>query len=76
MIEVEEMIKSAEKHSEEDKKHKEKIDTINLSETLVHTTEKTLKENGDKLDKEQKTKIESDVKALKEALKGEKIDDI
>lgn len=68
--EVEKMTKEAEVNAEEDRKKKEEIETRNIAENLVYSTEKTLKENGDKVPAEVKTEVEGKLNELKEALKG------
>ena len=59
-----------------DKKEREKIDKINSADALIFQTEKQLKEFGDKLSKENKTNIESSLAKLKEAHKGQNLDEI
>ena len=63
--EIEKMVKEAEMHSEEDKKKKELIEIKNQADTLVYTTEKTLKEVGDKIGADDKKKIEDALEKLK-----------
>ncbi len=67
--EIEKMKKDAESHAEEDKKRKEKVDTLNEAESLVTQYEKTIKEMGDKVDKKQLEPIKKDIDGLKELLK-------
>ncbi len=74
--EVEKMTKEAEAHAEEDKKRKEEVETRNIAENLVYSTEKTLKENGDKVSAEVRTEVEQKLNELKDALKGTDISDI
>ena len=74
--EVERMTKEAEANAEEDKKKKEGIETKNIADSLVYQTEKTLKDNGDKVSAEVRTEVEQKLNELKEALKGEDVDDI
>jgi len=74
--EVEKMTKDAEANAEADKKKKEGIETKNIADSLVYQTEKTLKENGDKVSAEVRTEVEQKLNELKDALKGEDIDDI
>lgn len=64
--EVEKMRKDAETHASEDKAKKELIETRNLAETLIFTTEKAVREAGDKVPEEDKKNIEEKIKALKE----------
>ena len=68
---IEKMKQEAKEHEEEDKKRKEKIEIRNTADALVHSTEKTLEELGDKFTKEDKESIESGLKDLREALTGD-----
>ena len=68
---IERMVREAEEHAEEDKKRREAQDVRNNAETLAYQTEKLVGENEDKLPEDVKSEINSDVEALKEALKGE-----
>lgn len=72
--EVEKMVKDAEAHAEDDKKFHELVSARNQGDALIHATEKSLKEAGDKVEADEKTKIEAAIKALKEVLKGENKD--
>ena len=65
--EIEKMKKEAESNAETDKKAKEFADKINTADTLIFTTEKQLKENGDKIPKDKKQEIENLLSALKKA---------
>ena len=67
---IDDMVKDAEKYSEEDKKRKEEIELRNQADSLVYTTEKTLEELGDKIAQDQKDNVEKAKDALKESLKG------
>ena len=69
--EIDRKIKDAEKYAEEDKKRKEKVELQNQADTLIYTTEKTLKELGDKVSADQKAKVEKEIENTKEALKSE-----
>ena len=73
---IERMRKEAEQYAEEDKKLKEEIETKNNAESLVNSTEKLLKEYGDKVENDVKEKIENAVNELKEALKKDDINEI
>ncbi|MGY9005609.1 MAG: molecular chaperone DnaK [Alphaproteobacteria bacterium] len=73
---IDEMVKEAESHAEEDKKLRETVERRNQAETLIHTTEKTLKENEDKVSEEDKKEIEDATAALKTTLEGEDQDAI
>ncbi len=74
--EVEKMTKDAEVHAAEDKKKREVVDLKNQADQLVYSTEKTLKEHGDKVSADVRGNIESAVNNLKEAIKGEDADAI
>ena len=70
---IEKAVKEAEQFAEEDKQRKEAVDIRNGADQMVFQCEKTLEENGDKLDEADKSAISSQVEELKEALKGEDI---
>ncbi len=71
--EIVKMTKDAEAHAEEDKKKKELIEARNHLDSLVYSTEKSLKEVGDKVSEEEKKKVEEAVAKAKEALKSEDV---
>jgi molecular chaperone DnaK len=68
------MVKDAEQYAEEDRKRREAVETRNQAETLAHTTDKFLQENGDKVSDDVKTEVQADLDALNEALKGDDAD--
>ena len=70
---IEKMVKDAEANAEADKKKKEVVEAKNQAESLVHATEKTLKENSDKISGSDKDAIETEIKALKTALEADDI---
>ncbi len=72
--EIEKMKKDAEAHAEEDKKKAEAVTIRNTADTLVFTTEKALKDAGDKITADEKKPVEEKLEALKELLKDEKAD--
>ena len=74
--EIERMVKDAEANAEEDKKLTELVASRNQAEALVHSVKKSLADYGDKLDADEKAKIEDAVKATEEAVKGEDKADI
>ena len=74
--EIEKMVKDAEANKEADKKKRESVDARNQADTLIHSTEKNLKEHGTKISDAEKKAIEDASSALKESLKGEDIEDI
>ncbi len=69
--EVERMIKDAEAHAEEDRKLKELVAARNQADSMIHATEKSLEELGDKVQVEEKSQIEAAIEELKEAVKGD-----
>jgi len=69
--EIEKMVKDAESHAEEDKKRRELIDAKNQAEALIHSTEKSLSDLGEKVSAEDKTAVENAVSELRTALEGE-----
>src|SRR5690625_7723259 len=66
--EVETMVKDAEENAEEDKKRREEIDLRNEADQLIFTTDKTIKDLGDKVSDEEKQKAEDAKEALKSAI--------
>ena len=74
--EIEKMVKDAEANKEEDKKKRESVDVRNQADTLLHSTEKNLKEHGAKVSDADKKAIEDASSALKESIKGTDTDDI
>ena len=74
--EVEKMTKEAEAHAAEDKKKREVVDMKNQADQLIYSTEKTLKEHGEKVSSEVRSNIESAINNLKEAVKGDNPDAI
>ncbi len=74
--EIEKMVKEAEANKDEDKKKRESVDVRNQADTLLHTTEKSLKEHGDKISDSEKKAIEDASTSLKDSIKGTDIDDI
>jgi molecular chaperone DnaK len=65
------MTKEAQAHAEEDKKKREVVDLKNQADQLIYSTEKTLREHGEKVSSDVRGKIESAVNNLKEAAKGD-----
>lgn len=75
--EIENLVKEAELHAEDDKKKRELVEAKNQADTVIYQTEKSLKEIGeDKLDNETKTNIESLVEKLKSKLEGDDAEEI
>ena len=70
------MVKDAESHAEEDKKHKDEIEVRNQTDSLAYSTEQTVKELGDKVPADMKKQAEDAVAEAKKALDGTDIDAI
>ena len=70
------MVKEAEANKEADKKKRESVDVRNQADTLIHSTEKNLKEHGDKISAEEKKAIENGIADLKKTLEGTDEEDI
>ncbi len=73
---INDAIKDAEKFAEEDKKRKEVVDAKNHADIMVGSIEKVLSESGDKISEEDKEALNKHVEEVKEAAKGDNIDDI
>ncbi len=73
---IDKMVKDAEANAAEDKKRRELVDTKNQGEALVHSSEKSLAEFGDKVGEAEKTAISDAITALKTALEGEDVEAI
>jgi molecular chaperone DnaK len=74
--EIKKLIKDAELHAEEDKKKRELIDARNMADSLIYSTEKSIKEAGDKLDQAATADINSAIERLKKAMEGDDKDEI
>jgi len=74
--EIDKAVKEAEKFASEDKQRKEEIDVRNNADSMVYQSEKTIKDLGDKLSADDKSKIEGEIAKVKEALKGSDIESI
>jgi len=74
--EIQQMVKDAEAHAEEDQKRRELVDAKNQAEALIHTTEKTLEEAGDKVAAEDRKSVEDAIAALRTAVETEDLEDI
>ena len=69
--EIDSLVKDAELHAEEDKKKKELVEARNQADALIYSTEKSIKELGDKVDEATKSQVETQISALRTALEGE-----
>jgi molecular chaperone DnaK len=74
--EIEKLVKDAEMHADEDKKRRALIDARNTADSMIYTTEKSLKEEAADLDATSKAEIEKSIEALKKAMEGENTDEI
>ena len=74
--EIQQMVKDAEAHAEEDHKARELAEARNHGDSLVHSVRKSMKEMGEKLDAAEKEKIEAAIKELEEATRSDDKDDI
>ena len=74
--EIERMVKDAETHAAEDKRKREEAETRNRADQMAFETEKNLKELGDKLDEDTRSKLQAAVERVKSALKGTDIGEI
>ncbi|HJO88080.1 MAG TPA: molecular chaperone DnaK [Alphaproteobacteria bacterium] len=68
---IEKMVQEAEEHASEDKKLREKVEAHNQAESLLHITEKNLKEFGDQISEDEREVIKTDMEALREVKEGE-----
>jgi len=74
--EIEKMVKEAEEHAEDDKKKRQEIEVKNKLDNLVYSTEKSIKDLGDKVASEDRTKIDAALERAKKALEGTDIDEM
>jgi len=74
--EIKKMVKDAEANKEEDKKKRETVDVRNQADTIIHTTEKNLKEHGSKISDSDKKVIETGISELRNALKGTNTEEV
>ena len=74
--EIQSMVKDAEANKEADKKKRDAVDARNQADSIVFSTEKSLKEHGDKISEQEKKAIENAISDLKTSLKGTDVEDI
>ena len=74
--EIEQLVKDAEQHAEEDKKKRAFVEARNNADSLVYSTEKSMKELGDKVDDQTKTNVQEIIGRLKKAMEGDNADEI
>lgn len=69
--EIEKLVKEAEMHAEEDRRRRELVDTRNQADALIYSTEKTLRDLGDKVDAATRSQIDSQIEKLRKAMEGD-----
>ena len=74
--EIDSLIKDAELHAEDDKKKKELVEARNSADALIYSTEKSIKDLGDKIDASTKGKVEAAIEPLKKAMEGDDVAEI
>jgi molecular chaperone DnaK len=74
--EIKRLVKDAEVHVEEDRKKRELAEARNKADSLIYTTQKTIREMGDKIDEPTKSEINQSVERLKKAMEGDTVDEI
>ncbi len=74
--EINQRVKEAEQFAEQDKKRKEEVETLNHADSLIYETEKTMRENGDKLSEEDKNTVQAEIDAFKKVREGNNADEI
>jgi len=74
--EIDRMVKEAKEHADEDKKNRELIDAKNSADTLIYSTEKLIKDMGDKIPADMKTRIDEQVKVLRKAVDSNNAEEI
>ena len=73
---IDKFVKQAEKFADDDKKYKEKVETKNEADTVLYTTEKALKEHGDKISQEDRLAVDRAIGEMKDALKGDDMEKV
>ena len=73
---IDKFVKQAEQFSDADKKYKEKVEAKNEADTVLYTTEKALKEHGDKISPDERLAVDRSLGEMKEALKGDDVEKI
>ncbi len=74
--EINQRVKEAEQYAEQDKKRREEVETLNRADSLIYETEKTMRENGDKLSDEDKNTVQNEIDAFKKVREGNNADEI
>jgi molecular chaperone DnaK len=73
---IERMVQEAEQHASDDKERREKVEAHNQADSLIYTTEKNIKEYGDKVSEDDRKSIEADIVALREVMDGDDVNAI
>ena len=74
--EINQRVKEAEQFAEQDRKRKEEVETLNRADSLIYETEKTMRENGDKLSEEDKNTVQNELDAFKKTREGNNAEEI
>ena len=74
--EINQRVKEAEQFAEQDKKRREEVETLNRADSLIYETEKTLRDNGDKLSDEDKNSVQAEIEAFKKVREGNNAEEI
>ena len=74
--EINQRVKEAEQFAEQDRKRKEEVETLNHADSLIYETEKTMRENGDKLSEEDKNTVQNEIDAFKKVREGNNAEEI
>jgi molecular chaperone DnaK len=74
--EIDQLVKDAEMHAEDDKMKRNLVEARNEADALIYSTEKSIKELGDKVDSDTKNKVEESIASLRKAMEGEDVDEI
>ena len=74
--EINQRVKEAEQFAEQDRKRKEEVETLNHADSLIYETEKTMRENGDKLSEEDKNTVQNEIEAFKKVREGNNAEEI
>ena len=74
--EINQRVKEAEQFAEQDKKRREEVETLNRADSLIYETEKTLRDNGDKLSDEDKNSVQAEIDAFKKVREGNNVEEI
>ncbi len=73
---IDKFVKQAEKFADDDKKYKEKVETKNEADTVLYTTEKALKEHGDKISQDDRLAVDRAIGEMKDAMKGDDMEKV